>query len=268
MTPAEVDEVHARLRTVRSRVKVLQLAGGRRVVVKRVRAARPAWRARLMNGLARLAGLGFLQATPGSGGAAAQSVEVGRLRALGELGVHVPRVLHEEADFFVMGHIEGPNLAQRIEAGGDSADAAWRLGLATLLEVHRRGAWLGQAFARNFIVAADGSLAMIDFEDDPGSVMSPADAQARDWLSYLHSTAWLLVRPPEALRAEVLRALDGESPAVRALVLRAGRHLAAARHLPATRRPFGREAAGLQALAAVLAPRADRAPAQTRQNRP
>ena len=60
---------------------------------------------------------------------------------------------------------------------------------AAIAAVHARGAYLSQAFARNLMHCPDGVIGFIDFEDDPGETLSIAECQARDWLSYLHSTA-------------------------------------------------------------------------------
>ena len=179
-----------------------------------------------------------------------QTVEVARLRALHAAGVAVPEVLHVAPDYFVMTHLPGRSLIDTIESG-PAAVEWWQRGLRSLLDVHRKSQYLSQAFARNFVVVGD-SLAMIDFEDDPGRDLSLEQAQARDWLAYLHSTAWRLPVEPRQRAAIVQRWLAEERPQVRALVEAAGRKLAWMRHLPSSRRPFGREVVGLQALAAFV----------------
>lgn len=233
------------------RVKSVTISSGR-VVVKRQRPARSVWRERLLDLLARLVKLPMLGPVPAHGGARGQAIEVERLRALDAAGVRVPRLLHVEPAFFVMEHVAGPTLVERIAAGDAEASVLWRLGLDMLCDVHGRGQALSQAFARNVIVAADG-LAMIDFEDDPLEAMSLDEAQARDWLLYLHSTAWHFPAAlADALHADLGAALGGERDAVRALVESAGRRLSSLRHLPASRRFWGREVVGARALARLL----------------
>lgn len=83
---------------------------------------------------------------------------------------------------------------------------------------------------------AEHGLGAIDFEDDPISTMTLAQAQIRDWLPYLFSTAiYFEDRLPE-LCAAIETVLADEGPAVRKGV-RAALHRTAwlrwLRHLPA-----------------------------------
>lgn len=252
MTDDQLAAVRARLSYSRGRVKVIDVPGGERVVAKQQRTPRAAWRARAFNVLPRAFGLALLQAAPDEGGAKAQAIEVARLRALAAAGARVPPVRHVEDAFFIMGYVDGTPLPFLIEAGGNPAFEAWQQGLAALVDVHRKGHCLSQAFARNFIAARDG-LTMIDFEDDPLAVMSLADAQARDWLAYLHSTVWMLEATRAQIRGTIAAWLGHEAPDVQRRVRSAGRRLAALRFLPRSRRAFGREVVGAQALASVFA---------------
>ncbi len=221
-------------------------------VLKRERDERSALGARVIELLARLVSLPMLGPVPSHGGERGQAVEVQRLRTLHAAGLPVPDVLHAEPGFFVMRRLDGPSLVQVIERAGAEARPAWQHGMATLCAVHARGHALSHAFARNFIVTSDG-MAMIDFEDDPQEAMSLVDAQSRDWLLYLHSTVWQLAHvEAAALRADLDIALDAESADVRARVRRAGKRLSFLRHLPGTRRPWGREVFGARALARLF----------------
>jgi hypothetical protein len=251
MLDADLAAVKARISGSRFRIKVVETSEGR-VVVKRQRPARSDWRARAINVLARGVGVPLLQAVPAHGGDRAQAIEVERLRRLHDAGSRVPEVLHVDADFFVMSHVAGTPLVEAIEAGGGASFDAWRAGLDAIADVHARGAYLSHAFARNFIVAPDGGLAIIDFEVDPREVLSLDEAQARDWLAYLHSTLWLLDGASAAPAQAVAARLTASRPRVRALVEGAGRRLAFLRHLPHSRRALGREIAGLRALAAFF----------------
>ncbi|HZV91584.1 MAG TPA: hypothetical protein VFF72_00120 [Caldimonas sp.] len=250
MTAAELDGLRAVVGSQPHRIRVVETAAGR-VVVKQQRPSRSPWRGRALNLLARALGLRLLQAVPAHGGARGQAIEVDRLRRLAQAGVRVPPVLHVEGDFFVVAYLDGRPLVEIIERGGVAGVAAWQRGLAALVDLHRRGGYLSHAFARNFLDSPAG-LAMIDFEDDPLEAMTLAEAQARDWLAYLHSTAWLL--PRDIARDALARHLASERADVRALVEDAGRRLAMLRHLPRTRRVWGREVVGAQAAASLLSP--------------
>jgi tRNA A-37 threonylcarbamoyl transferase component Bud32 len=61
-------------------------------------------------------------------------------------------------------------------------------GTRALVQVHRSGAYLGQAVARNIVLTGSG-VGFIDFEEDPLEVMSLGEAQARDWLLFSSSIA-------------------------------------------------------------------------------
>jgi len=229
MTPAELQHIRASPVWRARRIEVLHDTSVGSVLVKGQRAPRPVWRHQLLSGFARLAAVPLLRAVPAPGGARAQQTEVRRLRELAAAGVPVPQVLHVEAEFFVQRYLG----EQRLDALLRQPQAMlwWQRGLRSLVALHARGQYLSQAFARNFIASGD-HLAMIDFEDDPLEVMSLHQAQARDWLAYLHSGA-LVLRGQEAA-LELLRAeLAHESTPVRALVADTARRLRWVRRLPA-----------------------------------
>ncbi len=250
MTDAELAGLRAQVAGWRHRVGVVELGEGK-VVVKRQRPARGAWRAHAVNLLARSFGLRLLQAVPARGGAAGQAIETARLRSLAAAGVRVPAVLHVDPGFIVIAHLEGKSLVEGIERGSAEGFDAWQQGLDALVDLHGRGGYLSHAFARNFI-ATDAGLAMIDFEDDPLEVLALDEAQARDWLAYLHSSVWLLQRDAAEIGRSVAAALAREKAGVRELVVGAGRRLALLRHLPRSRRTWGREVVGVQALASLF----------------
>jgi tRNA A-37 threonylcarbamoyl transferase component Bud32 len=237
MTPADLQRIRASAGWRAHRIEVLHDTSVGSVLVKGQRPPRPAWRHQLLSGFARLAGMPLLRAAPAHGGARAQRIEVQRLRQLAAAGVPVPQVLHVEADFFVQRWLG----EQRLDALLQQPQAMlwWQRGLqalVALVALHARGQYLSQAFARNFIASGD-MLAMIDFEDDPLEVMPLHQAQARDWLAYLHSSARVLRTHSAAQQAaaiEALRAeLSREAAPVRALVAGTARRLRWAQRLQA-----------------------------------
>jgi hypothetical protein len=251
MTDADLAIVRAHVAVATARVTRVETPDSGVVIAKTQRPGRGPWRARAVDALARAVRLPLLRAVAAPGGVAGQAVEVARLRSLAAAGVRVPDVLHVDQDFIVIRHLEGPILVHAIEAGGAPGFAAWQGGLDAIADVHARGACLSQAFARNFLVTPAG-LAMFDFEDDPLASMTLDEAQARDWLAYLHSTAWLLTEPVAAQRAALDARLAAARSTVRSLVLGSGRRLRALRRLPRSRRVWGREVVGLRALARLF----------------
>lgn len=237
------------------RIEVFDTAGGK-VLVKGQRPARHPARYRLLNGLARLVGVPFLKAVPMHGGAQAQQIEVARLRALRAAGAAVPRVLHVAPDHIVMQWLGEGELSTLLRQGHPHAVALWREAGDALSRLHAQDQYLSQAFARNLIIDTGIQpprlAGMIDFEDDPLEAMNLAEAQVRDWLSYLHSTLWVLapLLPPGQADAQLDAWMARASPPVRQLFGRACRKLAWLRRLPKHRR-FGRDTVALQAAAAA-----------------
>ena len=236
------------------RVEVMDTAGGK-VVVKGQRAPRHPARYRILNALAGLLRAPLLKAAPMHGGARAQAVELARLRALHQAGARVPEVLHAAPDHIVMRWLGDEHLGILLQNHHPHALALWKAAAAELLALHRAGQYLSQGFARNMIVdthAQPPRLAgWIDFEDDPLEVMGLPQAQARDWLAFLHSTLWTLPLDSAAIDAWLRQTMDEEQAAVRAEFLRAGRQLGRLRYVPSSRR-FGRDTVALQAVAAAV----------------
>jgi hypothetical protein len=233
------------------RIEVFDTAGGK-VLVKGQRPQRHPALYRLLNAAARLTGAPFLKAAPMHGGARAQQVEVARLRALHEASARVPRVLHVADDHFVMQWLGDEHLGTLLQTGHPHAVALWREAGDALVRLHARGQYLSQGFARNLIVDTASQppklAGAIDFEDDPLEVMTLPEAQARDWLAFLQSTAWML--PQTQVDAQIDDWMRRDSDDVRELFLRAARKLGWLRHLPRQRR-FGRDTVALQGVAAA-----------------
>ena len=220
------------------------------IVMKGQRPARGPARYRLLNLVASALNAPYLKAAPAWGGARAQEVEVRRLRSLRALGLPVPQVLHVEQEFFVMESLGEGNLAHTMQSHPQCAFELWCSGGDLLLQVHAKGQYLSQAFARNFVMRGT-QLGLIDFEDDPLEVMSLPEAQVRDWLAYLHSTAWLLPAHEEAI-TQLERWLRSESGEVRALMRRSSARLSWMRRLPSSRKPWGRDVVSIQAVGQLL----------------
>jgi hypothetical protein len=211
---------------------------------------------------ARLFRLDVLTPVPNPGGEAAIAIEARRLAELGATGLRVPAVLAQQPDGLLLSDLGQSGrapvmLQERLEqaaANGPAALlAAWREGLAAIAAVHACGCYLSQAFARNLVLCPDGVIGYIDFEDDPGATLTLAECQARDWLSYLHSTAALVdAASPHTAGAHWNAALTIASDAVRQRLVLAAKHMRWLRHLPASRR-FGRDTQRVRAAALLLA---------------
>ncbi len=250
---SEIERIAASPGWRERRVEVFDTSVGR-VIAKGQRPPRSPARYRVLDALARLLGVPFLRAVPAYGGAAAQAVEIRRLQALAAAGVPVPEVLHVAQDFFVMRWLGASHLALMLHQRHPAAFELWQQGARALLQVHAAGQYLSQCFGRNMIVDDGGGqprlVGMIDFEDDPLEAMGLAEAQVRDWLSYLQSTLWDLHVPRPQLDAALDALIAAERADVRALFAGACRRLGWLRCLPA-RRKYGRDTIAVQAVAAA-----------------
>ena len=235
------------------RVEVIETGAGK-VVVKGQRAPRHPARYQILNALAGLLRAPWLKAAPMHGGARAQAVEVERLRALRAAGAPVPELLHVAPDHIVMQWLGDEHLGLLLERRHPHALALWREAAGALLRLHAADQYLSQGFARNMIVDTRTDpprlAGVIDFEDDPLETLTLPQAQARDWLAFLHSTVWMLPLSAEQIDPWLSATLRAERPEVRAEFLHACRQLGRLRHLPQSRR-FGRDTMALQAVAAA-----------------
>ena len=238
------------------------LLGDERVWLKKAGPRHGALRYRALALAAATLRLDVLRPVPNPGGLAAIAIEARRLDELGATGLRVPVVLAREDNALLLSDLGRSgrtpvSLHEQLEQAAAESPAAlltvWREGLAAVGAVHACGCYLSQAFARNLVRCPDGVIGYIDFEDDPGQTLTLAECQARDWLSYLHSTAALVdAAAPHRAGAHWHAALTIAGDAVRQRLVLAARHMAWLRHLPASRR-YGRDTQRVRAVASLLA---------------
>lgn len=174
---------------------------GETLWLKRAGRSHPAWRYRLLGGVAKALRVPVLTPVANPGGRTAIATEVARLRDLAARGLRVPQVLAACEDGFLMRHLgapgeDTPSLGNEMELavprGASAVLALWKQGLQSITKVHKAGTCLSQAFARNLVRCPDGVIGYIDFEDDPAATLALPLCHARDVLCFAHSTAWIL----------------------------------------------------------------------------
>ncbi len=235
---------------------------GERVWLKKAGPRNPRWRYLLLGAIAAMLRLDVLKPVMNLGGESAIAHEARRLGELAALGLRVPTVLARQPDGLLISDLGEPGVhvdtmlgavAIAVDHGPDAVLANWQRGLDAIALVHARGSYLSQAFARNLVDCADGVIGYIDFEDDPGATLELAQCQARDWLSYVQSTAVYLVQSGAA-DAAVHRwhaVMQGAAPEVRASLVRTAERMGWLRKLPQGKR-WGRDTARLRAAAVFL----------------
>ncbi|WP_047392633.1 hypothetical protein [Chitinibacter sp. ZOR0017] len=250
LSPQQQTELERAIAQQHGRVLALELAG-EAVIVKRQEGRNRPLAYSLLNLLARSLRQPLLCAVPAPGGAAGQAIEARRLQTLHAAGVLVPELLAAQPGYLVMRNVGKTSIDHLLAHQPADQRKVWLAGLNAILATHRCGQALSQAFARNIIFHA-GQVHFIDFEDDPLSVLSLAEAQSRDWLFYLHSTSYLLRAGPAEQAQLLARYLRQDDPIVQQLVTRSANTLAWLRYLPKQRKPWGRDVISLQGAAATL----------------
>ena len=125
------------------------------------------------------------------------ATELAMITRLKSLGVLVPDVLEAGETHLVLsdiGVLFSAECRRRKSLGERSA--LLRDGFEAINDLHRRGGYLSQAFARN-LTEQEGRIGFIDLEEDPVKVMSLHAAQARDIIFYVHSTARFMSDSPQ-----------------------------------------------------------------------
>jgi tRNA A-37 threonylcarbamoyl transferase component Bud32 len=249
--PDQVRTIETQLASRNARTQIVQL-GEDKVVVKQPEAPLRHWGYPVLNALAQVLGQPMLRAVPAPGGRAAQGIEVARLRALAAAGVAVPQVLHVTEGWFALSYLGARSVDQLLRHDAGNGRQYWEDGLQAIRDLHRLGQNASQCFARNMIWH-EGKVSFIDFEDDPASVMPLASAQARDWLLFLHSTAFTLQFADNAEYAErFLHYLRQDDAKVRQQVEKAAHTFGWLRFLPKQRKPWGRDVMSAQRAADIL----------------
>lgn len=176
----------------------------------------PAWRYKLLAGMARLLQHAAMQPVRPPGGVAGMRNEARRLAELAAAGLHVPTLLERDDHWLLISDLGHTTLEALIRRADPEAQMEhWQRGADYIRQAHRAGQYLSQAFARNLVWSPEHGLGAIDFEDDPISAMTLAQAQIRDWLPYFFSTAIFFDDRLPVLCAAIRTVLAQEEAAVR-----------------------------------------------------
>ncbi len=159
---------------------------GRKVWVKRAEFVQPRW-SWVGKLLSRFNKNPLFIPTQAAAGPEAIVDEAKRLRYLSALDVPVPELIAAEDDWLALADA-GPSLKSWLLAAATSDSEKKQLLLAAaeaLAALHQSGRWHGRPALRD--MAWDGKqIRFLDFEEDPGRVMTPAQCQVRDLLVFVH----------------------------------------------------------------------------------
>lgn len=143
-----------------------------------------------------------LQPTGSKGGMAGLLEEADRLKNFSALSVVVPEVLTVTNDSIILSDC-GPHLRHVLKTTSDKQDVESLLKKATgnLAGLHAKGLVHGRPHLKDMTLKDDGSVCLLDLEEDPLKVMSLEAAQARDIWLLLSSCAEFCDSPLDDLQS-------------------------------------------------------------------
>ena len=147
----------------------------------------------------------LLKPTVATGGPEALKAEASRLRKLAALGVSVPQIVAEGEDWIMLNDIGSPltGWIRDPEVSREDKRTIVKQASEQLALLHSQGLWHGRPALRD--MAYDGqSFGFLDFEEDPGCILTPAQCMMRDALLYFHSLHRYLADD----RAMILEAIE------------------------------------------------------------
>lgn len=160
--------------------------------LKKTAPARGVFRYHALNLFSWVLRLPLLKAVPQPGGELAIANELQRLTALKDAGVLVPEVLAHDKNWLLIEDI-GQSIVKVMKQPDTpqlERQVLFQQCLDAIKTLHHNKQYLSQGFVRNMLLSeTTQQVAFIDFEDDPLEVMSLVEAQARDLLLLVNSTA-------------------------------------------------------------------------------
>jgi tRNA A-37 threonylcarbamoyl transferase component Bud32 len=185
--------------------------------LKKAAPARGIFRYYALNLFSWLLRLPLLKAVPQPGGKEAIANEVRRLKSLRATGVLVPEVLAYDDDWLLIEHI-GASIVKTLKQQSTDQKTRQQLFsqcLNAIKNLHQQQQYLSQGFVRNMLLdEASNDIAFIDFEDDPLAVMTLPEAQARDLLLLVNSTARFFVDDQDYFNQAIQNFLEDHDQAM------------------------------------------------------
>ncbi len=186
--------------------------------LKKSAPARGVFRYHALNFFSWMLRLPLLKAVPQPGGSQAIQTEIRRIKSLADNHINVPEIIASDVDWLLIKDV-GQSIINNMKQPNTSQQTRRLLFTACLESIkalHLKQQYLSQGFIRNMLmVKADPiTIAFIDFEDDPLEVMSLAEAQARDVLLLVNSTARFFVDEQDFFNATIKNFMAGHDVAM------------------------------------------------------
>lgn len=183
------------LRNQKSSIKSYNIEN-QKVWLKKASSRHSTWIYIPLSWSSKLLGLSMLSPIPNYGGEKSIACEISRIKQLKNLGVSVPEILtYSDQALLLKDAAQNGTAIYQLESAlfaektTTSRLSLYADALKSLQHVHDLGSYLSEAFARNILVDNQRNFTYIDFETDPGQLLTLHECQTRDWLCFIFSTA-------------------------------------------------------------------------------
>ncbi|ENW21781.1 serine/threonine protein kinase [Acinetobacter haemolyticus] len=184
--------------TQQDSIQAYELSTGK-VWLKKASERHGLWLYTPLKWLAKIFNLGAIMPVPNQGGSKAIQCEFNRINQLKQLGISTPNILAISDQGILLEDI-GSQRQSKVKQldqalAGRKKKPSVQLSLfeqaiQEIQNIHFKGGYLSEAFARNILIDEQNHFSFIDFETDPGDVLSLHDCFVRDWLLFIFSTAY------------------------------------------------------------------------------
>ncbi len=159
----------------------------------------------------------LLKAVPQKGGQIALDTEVKRITSLTKNGVRVPKIIAQNKGWVLLENL-GESIIDQMKAKRSDTQlvrSLFKTCLNGIKKLHLNEQYMSQGFVRNILKLKESEeVGFIDFEDDPLDVLSLEQAQARDLLLFINSTARFFVDDQEFFNQQIQGFLQGHNQQV------------------------------------------------------
>lgn len=185
--------------------------------LKKATPARGEFRYHALNFFSWMMRLPLLKAVPQPGGNQAIANEVGRINQLTKAGVKVPEILAYDESWILLKDVGQSiiNTMKHKDTNQTNIQTLFQTCLNAIKDLHNNNQYLSQGFIRNMLLdPSTQTVTFIDFEDDPMDVMCLAEAQARDVLLLVNSTARFFVNDQAFFNDTLRHFLSDHNPSM------------------------------------------------------
>lgn len=245
LTIVELEMIIKALKSSNHRTFILNFEG-KKYFIKRKRPIKFPFSAILVNGFFEIFRVGFLKVSWKYGGNYSFQNEINFLTRFSLNQIPVPKLVHKHVDFLVLEAIDGKSVDDHMAVENTEKLQLWSRVLVEIQSLHQKGFCLSQGFSRN-IVAAEGRVFFIDFEENPLDYLDLDQAKARDWIFFLLSTIWRF-KSMEFILPLWQKIISEENLAVISYCEQVSKKFTWLRFLPKNRKIWGRDLIQLQAL--------------------